>query len=214
MFVFWALVVCWSGESFLGVQGMRTHRNMFSPAFVRSVRIVLRRGGVVVYPTDTAYALGGRFDRARVFRRVLRMKGSARRGNAKFTLVAASLAQVERHFRLSPAARHLARKFWPGPLSIAVNKKYAVRVPDCGVARALARYAGAPLIATSANRSGGKTPYSVAAVRQELRGAAQPDLIVDAGRLPKRKPSTIVKVDGRGRMVVLRQGTVRVDCLR
>ncbi|MDD5110336.1 MAG: Sua5/YciO/YrdC/YwlC family protein, partial [Patescibacteria group bacterium] len=75
---------------------VKDYRARFSPSGSRTVGLLLRRGGVVVYPTDTAYALGGRFDRARVVRRVLKMKGPGRRDNRKFTLVASSLAQVQR----------------------------------------------------------------------------------------------------------------------
>lgn len=167
---------------------------------------VLRRGGVIVYPTDTAYALGGRYDVGAVTRRVLDIKG---RRDRKFTLVAASLAQVRRHFRLPPAALALARRSWPGPLSIVVSRRLAVRVPAYAVARRLAQLAGAPLIASSANRTGGRTPYRFSAVYGQFIGA-QPDLLLDGGTLPKRKPSTIVRVDGRGRVEVVRQGAALV----
>lgn len=180
---------------------------MPSRAVLRSVADVLRRGGIIVYPTDTAYAIGGCFNRAVVRRRVLAIKG---RRDRKFTLVAASLAQVLRHFRLHPTARHVARRYWPGPLSIVVSPRFAVRVPNSAVARTLARLAGAPLIATSANRSGGQTPYTVAAVRRQLTLGRQPAMMVDAGRLPQRKPSTIVRVDGRGQVRVIRAGGVKV----
>lgn len=184
---------------------MRVFRvNPWRPAaaVLRQAAASLRRGGVVVYPTDTAYALGGIFNRASVARRVLAIKG---RRDPKFTLIASSLAQVERSFRLSSAARAIARRFWPGPLSLVVSPKFAVRVPANRVARELARLAGAPLIATSANRSGGGTPYTAGAAARQLRGGRrQPDLMLNAGRLPKRKPSTIVRVDGRGGWRVIR----------
>lgn len=176
-----------------------------SPQQLRQVGALLRRGGVVVYPTDTAYALGGVYNRRAVVRRALYIKG---RRDPKFTLVAASLAQAERFFHLSPAARKLAARHWPGPLSIVVSRRFAVRVPRHSVARHLARLAGAPLIATSANRSGGRTPYTQASVMRQFGGRHQPDAILDAGRLPQRKPSTIVAVDGRGRITLIRKGAV------
>lgn len=170
-------------------------------------RKILRQGGVIVYPTDTAYALGGVFNRPIVSKKIRKIK---RRRDSKFTVIATSLAQAKRYFRLPPLARKLARQYWPGPVSIIVNPKLAVRVPDSYVARTLARLAGAPLIATSANRSGGSTPYTVRSVLRQLRGPLYPDLILDGGRLPKRKPSTIVKVDGRGSVTVVRTGSVAV----
>lgn len=187
--------------------------NLRHPSFsiLQQAVSVLRASGVIVYPTDTAYALGGIFNRPEVIRQVLSVKGPARRGNRKFTLIASSLAQVEKFFPMSPAQRKLARRFWPGPLSIAVNPKYAVRVPDCKIARELARRVGAPLIATSANRSGGATPYSITEVIRQLNGRPQPDLLLDAGRLKKQKPSTVVRVDGRGKVEIIRAGAVNVQ---
>lgn len=181
------------------------NRHRPSPAVLRQAAAILRRGGVVAYPTDTAYAIGGRFDRRAVARRVMAIKG---RRDHKFTLVAASLRQAQRHFRLATAARRLIRRHWPGPLSLVVSKRYAVRVPADAVARRLATLAGVPLIATSANRTGRATPYTAAAVRRQFAHLPQPDLVLDAGRLPKRKPSTVVAVDGRGRVRVLRAGMV------
>jgi len=182
---------------------------MAATALRQAIKI-LRAGGVIVYPTDTAYALGGAYNRPSVIRRVLAIKGKSRRGNQKFTLVASSLAQVERHFRLSKAVKRIARQYWPGPFSIVVSQKFSIRVPASPVARMLARQAGVPLIATSANRSGGTTPYSVSAALRQLRGQPQPDLVVNAGPLPKQKTSTIVRVDGRGKVTVLRNGAENV----
>lgn len=169
------------------------------------VRRLLRRGGVIVYPTDTAYALGGKFNSSRATGRVLAIKS---RSDRKFTLIASSLAQVEKFFPLMAAQRRLARRHWPGPLSLVVSRRFAVRVPKHPLARQLARLAGAPLIATSANRSGGPTPYTVRSALRQL--GEPPDVVLDAGRLPKRKPSTIIKVDGRGRITVVRAGAVVV----
>ncbi len=117
---------------------------------------VLKNGGVIVYPTDTAYALGGIFDSKKVTQKILKIKN---RKDQKFTLIASSLKQVERFFKLNSAQKKLARKFWPGPLSIVVSNRFAVRVPKNKIARSLARQAGKPIVATSANLSGQPTLY-------------------------------------------------------
>ncbi len=113
----------------------------------------LKRGGVIVYPTDTAYGLGGFFNSRKVAAKILKIK---KRKDEKFTLIAADLKQVNKYFKLNKLQLKLAKKYWPGPLSLVVSKKYAVRVPDNIIARKLARRAGRPLIATSANISGGR----------------------------------------------------------
>src|SRR3989344_4494166 len=85
---------------------------------------ILKKAGVIVYPPDTAYALGGFFNSAKVIKKVLKIKG---RRDDKFTLVASSISQVKRFFKLNALQKKLASRFWPGPLSIVVSSKYAVR---------------------------------------------------------------------------------------
>ena len=168
---------------------------------------VLRAGGVVVYPTDTAYALGGIFNSPKVITKVLKIK---KRSDRKFTLVAASLYQVEKFFKLNQPEKKLARKFWPGPLSIAVSTQFAVRVPKDKIARELARGAGRPLIATSANISGNQTLYdSRIIIEQFIDEKFQPDLVVAAGKLSHKKTSTIVEVS-EGKIKVIRSGSVKI----
>lgn len=171
---------------------------------------MLKAGGVVVYPTDTAYALGGFFNSPSVTKKILRIK---QRVDRKFTLIASSQKQAEKFFSLSPLSKKIATQYWPGPLSLVVSKRFAIRVPDYRVARMLARYAGKPLIATSANISGSKTLYdSKAIIRQFVNKKNKPDLLIDAGRLPKRKTSTVVRINAK-KITVIRPGAVTVKLL-
>ena len=168
---------------------------------------VLRRGGVIAYPTDTAYGLGGVFNSAAVVKKILRIKN---RRDRKFTIVAASRQQVKRFFKLGPLEKKLARWYWPGPLSIVVSKRFAVRVSAHRVTRELCRRVGKPLIATSANLTGHAVNYSVGIIAKQLKHKrSKPDLILDAGKLVKQKTSTVVKVTA-GKIEVVRQGAVRL----
>ena len=165
---------------------------------------VIRRGGVVAFPTDTLYGLAADPGSAEAVDRVLALKGRA--AAQTIALVAADLAQVERISVLTMMARHAAAQFWPGPLTIMVRAKpglapatigpdglVGVRVPDHDVALALARACGHALTATSANRSGHQAtadPDEVAAALPDL------DLLVDAGKAPGGPPSTLVDLSG------------------
>jgi L-threonylcarbamoyladenylate synthase len=165
---------------------------------------VIRRGGVVAFPTDTLYGLAADPGSAEAVDRVLALKGRA--AAKTIALVAADLAQVERISVLTMIARHAAAQFWPGPLTIMVRAKpglvpatigpdglVGVRVPDHDVAVALARACGHALTATSANRSGHQAtadPDEVAAALPDL------DLLVDAGKAPGGRPSTLVDLSG------------------
>lgn len=167
----------------------------------------LRSGGVIVYPTDTAYGLGGAFDSPAVTRKILQIK---QRRDPKFTLVASSRSQVEKFFKLNSLQKKLAQRYWPGPLSIVVSNRFAIRVPASRIARMLCRRLGKPLIATSANLSGQPAIYQATVVISQFANKKnQPELIIDAGRLPRRKTSTVVQAVGN-RLTALRAGAVHI----
>lgn len=168
---------------------------------------VLKAGGVVAYPTDTAYGLGGIFNLAEVQTRILKIK---KRTDRKFVLVAYNFYQVEKFFELNPLAKKLAKKYWPGPLSIVVDKNFSIRVSANAVARRLCRLTGAPLISTSANISGQPSAYSIQEIKKQFRNQRyQPDLIIDAGTLKKTLPSTVVKVT-KNKIQIVRQGGLSI----
>lgn len=165
---------------------------------------------IIVYPTDTAYALGCVYTDQTAVRRIMQIKG---RRDPKFNLIASSLHQVEQHFKLSTAQRRLAKKYWPGPLSIVVSKKYAVRVPKQPIARVLAKKLGAPLLATSLNVSGQPTVYDLRTVGTahvlSLRLHKNNVSIIDIGKLPKTPPSTIVECVGE-KIIIHRAGPIKI----
>lgn len=162
---------------------------------------ILRSGKIVIYPTDTAYAIGCVYTQRSAIREIMRRKG---RTDPKFTIIASSLAQVEKYFRLTAAQRRLAKKYWPGPLSIVVSKRYAVRVPNHPIARQLARRVGAPLLATSVNRSGQPAAFDLRHLPVVFRDVPR----IDIGRLPKVLPSTVVEIR-RGQLIIHRAGPIQ-----
>lgn len=182
---------------------------MASQSITHAAKII-SHGGIVVYPTDTAYAIGCDFQNIRAVNRILKIK---KRTKKQFTLIAASQKQVEKFFPLSPCQRALAKKYWPGPLSIVVSEQYAVRVPGESHARKIARAADTLLIATSANISGEKELYSLNPTTQPHRATTichlqqSTNAILDIGELPHRLPSTVVECHN-GKIIVHRQGAV------
>jgi L-threonylcarbamoyladenylate synthase len=183
---------------------------------------VLRRGGVVVYPTETAYAIGCDATDAAAVKRIFTLK--KREAAKPLPMIVGSAGMASRFARLSAFDRALADAFWPGPLTLAVAAKkkiargavsrageIALRVSGAAVARELSRQLGRPVVSTSANRSGGTNPYRLADVLRDF-GVA-PDLVLDGGRLPRRRPSTIVRCspDGCG---IMRLGAVSPEKIR
>jgi L-threonylcarbamoyladenylate synthase len=171
-----------------------------APAAVAEASQVLWGGALIVFPTDTLYAVGGRAWDECAARLVIALK---RREAAKaLPLVAADVEQAQSLCATwPPAAALLAGRFWPGPLSLVLPAcrevvdevlgpahTVAVRVPACKCTRSLCALAG-PLIATSANRAGEPPPEDcLTALRQLGTGVA---LGLDVGRL-KAPPSTLV----------------------
>jgi L-threonylcarbamoyladenylate synthase len=177
----------------------------------------LRRGGIVAFPTETVYGLGAHaFDGAAV-ERVFAAKG--RPADNPLIVHLDDRDHLPRvAARVPPLAVALARRWWPGPLTVVVEARpdlprvvtggldtVAVRVPDHPVALALLRAAGVPVAAPSANRSGRPSPTSAQHVLDDLGDAV--DLVVDAGPCRVGLESTVV--DARGaHPVVLREGAV------
>jgi L-threonylcarbamoyladenylate synthase len=184
---------------------------------IAAAAAVLRRGGVVVYPTETLYGLGARADDEAALARLARAK--LRPEGKPLPLVAADLAQVERVATLAGPAARVAARLWPGPLTLVLPARAGVsaavtggtgtvgiRIPGSEVARALALGAGAPLVSTSANPSGGPPPSTVAALDPALVAAV--DHVLDGGATPGGDPSTVVEIGPDGAVRVLRAGAV------
>ena len=163
---------------------------------------ILRRGGLVAFPTETVYGLGAdALDPAAVDRIF------AAKGRPLFNPLIVHVADAD-HARdvvavWPDSAERLARAFWPGPLTLVLPKRpevplsvtagldtVAVRVPSHPVARALLLAAGIPIAAPSANRSTGVSPTTGSHVEKSLGDAV--DLILDAGATTVGIESTVV----------------------
>jgi len=186
-----------------------------APAVLAQAIEVLRGGGLLIYPTDTLYALGGCALDPSAGARVRAAKG--RPGDKPLPIVAADLEQARRLCEdFPPSATLLAAAFWPGPLTLVLpvrpevpvevtagGRTVAIRVPALELTRALCRGAG-PLIATSANRAGQPAPVTCAEALSSVGLAAV--LALDAG--PGRpQASTIVDLSA-GAPRLLRVGAI------
>lgn len=177
---------------------------IFPPDVFSEAVSLLRRGAVIVYPTETFYAVGCAPGQAATVDRVFAIKG--RNADKALPLIASGMEAVRGAVSDWPeAAGKLARAFWPGPLTIVLpaspvlpsnlhagTGKIAVRVSSHPVAVFLAEAAGGLLVSTSANRSGEPSPSEPDMISGEICGRV--DGVVRAGILPGGFPSTIVDV--------------------
>ncbi len=183
-------------------------------AIIRAVEI-LKAGGVVAFPTDTVYGLGALAFDVKAIERLYDIKDRAQT-KAIAVLIASADDMALIADQPSTAALRLARRFWPGPLTIVVprnpkvpealshNATIGVRVPDHAVAQALLAAAG-PMGVTSANLSGQPNTVTAEQVLAQLDGRI--DLLIDGGQTPGDTPSTVVDMTGAAARV-LRVGPV------
>jgi L-threonylcarbamoyladenylate synthase len=165
----------------------------------------LLQGGVAVVPTDTVYGLAARPDQVDATHAIYRMKG--RPEGMHLPVLAASVAQVRGlGVAFTPGAEALARRWWPGPLTMAFGfepqverppwlegrDEVAVRIPDHDFLRGLLEQTGV-LVVTSANPHGSPTPRAAGDVVRALGSSVE--LVVDGGTLHD-VPSTLVNVNG------------------
>ena len=183
---------------------------------------VLKNGGVVVFPTETAYGLAADATNTTAVNQIFLLKG---RGEEKsLPLIAADRAMVETIAGIPRALRSLADRYWPGPLTLVLpvisdqldpavvrHGTVAVRVSSHSVAQALSRGIGRPIVSTSANRSGEPVCYSVECVKKQFESQEiKPDYYLDAGTLTPEPSSTIVGLDDYGIPEILRQGSIEI----
>jgi L-threonylcarbamoyladenylate synthase len=176
-----------------------------SPDELEKAVDILRRGGVVVFPTDTVYGLGCDFSVHRSIERIYKIKGRSR--DKALPVLIGSIDQVfELADYVPPVALSLAENFWPGALTLVLppsskvpnilsqNGGVALRWPDHPVPVALVNGLGRPIIGTSANLSGMPSALSADEAARQLGGKV--DLILSMGPPPKGIESTVVDVRG------------------
>ncbi len=190
---------------------------------IRTAAELLRAGRLVAFPTETVYGLGGDATNGRAVAAIFAAKGRPRFN--PLIVHVPDLAHVAAHAKLTPLAKRLADAFWPGPLTLVLDRKpestlselvsagldtVALRVPDHPIAQALLNETGRPLAAPSANPSGALSPTQAEHVAAELD--TKVDLILDGGPTAHGLESTVL--DARGETpVLLRPGAVTAETI-
>ena len=178
------------------------------PQSIQKAARVLRSGGILVYPTDTCYGLGADAQSLRAMQRVTELKGG-REAAKRYSVIARDLEHIASLTVLNETQRKILTTYLPGPFtfillnadfSVASTSTLGVRWPDYPVTQAIADSFGDAYITTSANLKGQGAIYSVDELKDSffdlVDSSLWPDLILDAGPLTKRLPSTVVNITG------------------
>lgn len=164
----------------------------------------LRRGQVVVLPTDTVYGLSCRADNALAVNKIFRMK---RREKTKpLICLVGSLGMAKRYCKISHAQEAYLKNKWPGPFTLVLEKKLsaprlyaaagdslALRLPNNKFMLTILKRLKTPVVSTSLNLSGDKKSVPLAGLSRYFHNN-EPDMVVDSGPWPKRKPSKIIDI--------------------
>lgn len=178
---------------------------------------LIRSGGIVAFPTETVYGLGANALDAAAVARIFAAKGRPRQ--SPLIVHVDSIEMARALVRKWPdAADRLARRYWPGPLTLVLPKQPSIpdivtaglatvglRVPAHPLALALIRAAGVPIAAPSANPFTELSPTTADHVRQSLGDAV--DLVLDGGPAPVGIESTVLSLAG-AEPVLLRPGVI------
>lgn len=180
----------------------------------------LKKGGLIIYPTETTYGLGTDPTNEKAVRKLLKYK--KRREGKPLSIAVSSLKMAKEYCEINTAAKNLYKNFLPGPLTIVSNGKgktvagvaaengtLGIRMPDYQLILDIIGKFKKPITATSANASYKKRPYSIGDVLNNIsdRQKSLIDLIIDAGELPHNEPSTIVDTTLND-YSILRQGDI------
>ena len=181
---------------------------------------ILKTGGVVVYPTDTAYGLAVDATNFAAVNKLYRLKG--RDFNKPIHIIFPSVDWLKRNIILDKTILKLMNKFLPGALTLVAPLKsrskalnriagpegLGLRYPDNALAQSLVEALGRPITTTSANISGQPPTYSVAEAKKQFeQSPRRPDYYLDGGSLKKIKPSTVVVI-ANNNVKILREGPI------
>lgn len=182
----------------------------------------IKRGGLVVFPTETVYGLGGDATSSSSAEKIYEAKN--RPSDNPLIIHISEPGEAEKYTYTTDLYYKLAEKFMPGPLTVILRAReniprktrggletVAVRCPSHPVARALISMAGVPIAAPSANLSGSPSPTSPTHVIDDMNGRV--DFIIDGGDSDFGLESTIVKINSDGSLTLLRPGAVTLDML-
>ncbi|MBI5135372.1 threonylcarbamoyl-AMP synthase [Candidatus Uhrbacteria bacterium] len=181
---------------------------------LRAVTQILHNGGSIVYPTDTTYGIGCDATNPDAVKNVFAIKH--RPADKQMSVMVSGISMARRCCQWNARAQSLASQWWPGALTIVLKQKIGrgtvgVRMPNHDLALQIAKAYHKPIITTSANISGESPCYSIPSFLSQVkrqRSTALPDLLINAGSLPRRQPSTVVDV--RKHPKIIRNGSVRI----
>lgn len=200
-----------------------THNLKNAEEIVKKTIEVLKNGGLVVFPSDTVYGLLVDAKNQKAVEKLIKFKN--RPPGKPISVFVPNLEMMEKYVSVDKRKKRLLKELLPGPFTVILESKHkvesllesekgtlGVRIPDYPLITKLVGVFAAPVTATSANLSGRSPHYSVESLINELGKDKKEliDLVIDAGKLPRNKPSTIIDLT-EPKVRILRKGEIVFD---
>lgn len=178
---------------------------------------MIEAGAIVVFPSDSSYGLATNPQSSEAIKRIFKVKERPYEKN--ISCIFKSIEQISLWAEVGSSQQRILERNLPGPFTFILKTRVAcplegdtigVRIPDSSLTKALAHTLDIPFTATSANRSGLEAAYSLADIYQQFDGQIfQPDLILDAGKLPQYPASAVIDIQSN-KPKTLREGVARI----
>jgi len=192
------------------------------PAIIKKVAEAINKGKIAIVPGDAVYTIVADAFKPEAVKKIIKIK--KREGGKPFNLGLYCIEDIAKYGQFNPLIKEITRKFPEEPFTFAVprrknvpsflNAKYKTlgfRVPFNKVTSALSKFHRTPVIGTSANISELKNTYSIEGLMEYFKRVflqdVEPDIILDAGKLPSRRPSTVIElIDDK--VNIIREGEI------
>lgn len=186
---------------------------------IKKVAQIIKRGGLVIFPTDTLYGLGGNALNKSVVKKIFKTK--KRPTDKPISINIAYKKDLKKYVKKIPTpAKKLIKEFWPGQLTIIFEKSeiipdkltggspyIGIRIPDNTIVRQIIKKSGLPLASPSANLSNKRPPTTAKQVKKHFLNKV--DIIIDGGPTTTKKGSTIIDVTKKTPLLI-REGVIPV----
>lgn len=194
-------------------------KGTISEDIIEEVKNILENNGLIIYPTDTLYALGVNALNKEAIKKIFEVKG--RDYNKPISIALKNLEEAKKYFIFNEIAEKIAKKFLPGPLTIILpshilpkelspTKKFSFRIPENDIALKILNNLDFPITATSANISGSENPANAKIAIKQI--GKYVELVLDGGKCKYGKPSTVIDLS-EGKIIIVREGVIPKEYL-
>ena len=199
-------------------------RNEIKKEELENISNIIKENGVVIFPTETVYGMGGNALSEEAIRKIYSIK--ERPKEKSLNILVKNVSEIEKYAEITnDLERKIINNFMPGPITIILKKKKSnicklitasndtigIRIPDNKIVKNILNMCDVPIAAPSANISGKPSPVKIEDTIKDFKDKV--DAFIDGGICKESIPSTIVKVID-GKIEILRKGVISIEDIK